>query len=609
MSFMKKRHPSEYLESSADGTSDAKILRNKNRSLRKFEEDCVNDFLSYFRRNKVSRSSVSSLQKREDQSLSIAAAYRAACMMHEVVEAFREREQAADSPSKLALRHGEDAVKVATEQVVKLLHSIGRVGKGMQAAPMFRLMLGNVTHRVLSIVREAAAAAATTPAVLEQEAKAWLNSLPGTRTDDASSQEPDDDGPGEREATASHGDGDEEVDDGSDFTDNSSMPKADSSDPYADVELSGDERSPAAAAAREKPSSPSKPKKKPFRQQDEPKSAGGLGKLGKGVTFPLEGKQVAASSSAMPVRKAGGVSDLTDEGSSSVSSDFLSTPPRQHVVLQRASSVIGEQDLPAQHACFPVRFDDFVDRVLLGIGEFESMLDDITAHLCENAAKQLNEKDIVVTLGVSHSTGHFLLRAADDLGGKTFKVVLLDASGGSSSRADVDKFAATLRERGVEVSVLPDSSAFAVMAICSKVLIGCENVLANGGLLARMGTHALCIAARHFSVPVLVVTMTLKMTPHYPSDATCSTLVKISRHRAEEHQAGIWEVFSGPLETLPAAHLHPVDVHQGAILLDTPSAMIEYVPADLISLFVTNDGEYTVSQIHRIVRDNYNVED
>jgi translation initiation factor eIF-2B subunit beta len=166
-----------------------------------------------------------------------------------------------------------------------------------------------------------------------------------------------------------------------------------------------------------------------------------------------------------------------------------------------------------------------------------------------------------------------------------------------------------LRERGVEVSVLPDSSAFAVMAICSKVVVGCENVLANGGLLARMGTHALCIAARHFSVPVLVVTMTLKMTPHYPSDAACSSLVKISRLKAEEHQAGVWETHGGPYESLPPCYRHPVDEQRGGVALDTPAARMEYVPGDLVSLFITNDGEYTVSQIYRIVRDNYNAED
>lgn len=582
------------------------------RKHRLMEEEYVNQFVAHFRNARG--------RQREDQSFSIAVAHKAASVMHDLVECVREREQASDSPSKLALQHGEGAVKVATEQVVKLIQSITRVGKGIQTTSMFRLLLGNVTHRVLSIVREAAAAAATTPQVLEAEARIWLNSLPTGRPDDVSSQEPDngsEDDPGgsgshqapmPRESTEEPSEGSE-----SDFADNSSMPKADS-DPYADVELSGDERNASTKAAVKQAKQPRKSK-----QFSGPSK--GLGRLGKSVAFPDEeatGGMHSGALASSSVRIAARCTNTTSsnagmpgEGSSSLSSDYLSTPPRQHVVLQRASSVVGEQDLPEQRASFPVRFDDFVDRALLGIKEFEDMLEDITTHLCENAAKHLNEKDIIVTLGVSHSTKHFLLRAADDLGGKTFKVVLLDTSGSSSSRGEAEKFAATLRERGVEVSVLPDSSAFAVMAICSKVLIGCENVLANGGLLARMGTHALCIAARHFSVPVLVITMTLKMTPHYPSDGNCTSLVKISRHRAEEHQAGIWEVFGSPFDNLPLDHVHHVDVNSVTCAgeLDIPSGLIEYVPADLVSLFATNDGEYTVAQIHRIVRDNYNVED
>ena len=584
------------------------------RSDRRFERECVEKYLADFRHGGLHPTPSAATR---DQSMSIAAAHKAASVMYRLVEQFREREQAPDSPSKLALQHGEDAVKVATEQVFKLLHSVGRVGKGLQRAPVFRLLLGNVTHRVLSIVREAAAAASTTPQRLEEEAKVWLNSLGSTA--------PDGDGVNENDAcdddeaavmdapqTTNTASLDDDDDDDDDATDNSSMPRADS-DPYADVELSGEEKASSSQAAASGKVKKTKVRRQPS-MEDKTLSAkagiGGLGKFGKNVTFPPEELGgIAASSASQPVKKSGIArsrpSEVEDAQSSSLSSDFLNTPPRQHVVLQRAPSVVGEEFLPTTQTSFPVRFDDFIDRALLGIAEFESVLEDMTTHLCENAGRQLNEKDIVVTLGVSHSTKHFLLRAAEDVqsGGKTFKVVLLESYGSTTRGAET--LAATLRERNVEVSVLPDSSAFAVMGICSKVVIGCENVLANGGLLAPIGTHALCIAAKHFSVPVIVVTMTLKMTPYYPSDALCSSLVKISRHRSEEHH---WQVYANPYDVLPLDQLHSVDVHHTPPM-DTPSAMIEHVPADLISLFATNDGEYTVSQIHRIVKDNYNAED
>ena len=40
------------------------------------------------------------------------------------------------------------------------------------------------------------------------------------------------------------------------------------------------------------------------------------------------------------------------------------------------------------------------------------------------------------------------------------------------------------------------------MSRVNKVIIGTDRVLANGGLMAVSGTHALALAAKHHSVPV-----------------------------------------------------------------------------------------------------------
>ena len=62
--------------------------------------------------------------------------------------------------------------------------------------------------------------------------------------------------------------------------------------------------------------------------------------------------------------------------------------------------------------------------------------------------------------------------------------------------------ALSLAEDGIESTVITDSAVFAMMSRVNKVLIGTHTVLANGGLKAFNGSHALALAAKYYSVPV-----------------------------------------------------------------------------------------------------------
>ncbi len=53
-----------------------------------------------------------------------------------------------------------------------------------------------------------------------------------------------------------------------------------------------------------------------------------------------------------------------------------------------------------------------------------------------------------------------------------------------------------LASAGLEVTVIRDSAAFAVMARINKVIIPTHAVMANGGLIARSGGHVIAQAAR-----------------------------------------------------------------------------------------------------------------
>jgi translation initiation factor 2B subunit (eIF-2B alpha/beta/delta family) len=61
--------------------------------------------------------------------------------------------------------------------------------------------------------------------------------------------------------------------------------------------------------------------------------------------------------------------------------------------------------------------------------------------------------------------------------------------------------AASLSRAGIETTIIPDSAIFAMMARTNKVILGTHAVLANGGLIAFTGSHAVALAAKHHAVP------------------------------------------------------------------------------------------------------------
>ena len=51
-----------------------------------------------------------------------------------------------------------------------------------------------------------------------------------------------------------------------------------------------------------------------------------------------------------------------------------------------------------------------------------------------------------------------------------------------------------------------------------QVLVGTHVVLANGGIMAPVGTHIVALAAKHHSCPFVVLTGLHKLSPLFPHD-------------------------------------------------------------------------------------------
>ncbi|ESL08825.1 translation initiation factor eIF-2B beta subunit [Trypanosoma rangeli SC58] len=504
----------------------------------------VEKFVSNIRRGK--------LGARGKRSLSTTAACDVLEIMRQVVSDFREHEAQRDSIRHQMLRANCPAGRVASQQVRRLMQLISLVGVKVLRAQFATLMLMNVTRRVLSLIREAALENIASEMELEVLATKWLNEL--------------------------------EYDDRHDSTDN--MGQGQQSSP---MPLPQEGELHQGSLERSRTDSGSVP--------FSPVSV---------ICSEERRQRCSFSHKALLVRfNANNTEwdsivelDATFEADDREAADVLGVGIPGVRSLRRAPSRREEED-DEQAADFPVCIDAFFDSLLEAMAVFAGDMEGMCKELCARAPRQLHTTDVVITIGCSNTIQCYFLSALK--AHVRFKVIILE---GAPLPSHVSRrLAAELCENGAEVQVLPDSSTFAVMGNCTKVLIGAESVLANGGLLATIGTHPLCIAAKHFAVPVLVATTTLKMSLYYPRDVLCTSLVKISRADAKEIP---WNTYGSPYDVLPATYGENVE-NIGSLTINSPAT--EYVPPELITLYATNESEYTPSQIHRIVRENYNPED
>ena len=58
----------------------------------------------------------------------------------------------------------------------------------------------------------------------------------------------------------------------------------------------------------------------------------------------------------------------------------------------------------------------------------------------------------------------------------------------------------------------------ATRGVKMQVLVGTHVVLANGGIMAPVGTHVVALAAKHHSCPFVVLTGLHKLSPLFPHD-------------------------------------------------------------------------------------------
>lgn len=214
------------------------------------------------------------------------------------------------------------------------------------------------------------------------------------------------------------------------------------------------------------------------------------------------------------------------------------------------------------------------------VEEISLLMDEIKTvymNISEQAVEHIYAKEVILTYGVSRTVMEFLKEAA---GFRKFEVIVAE----SAPSYEGQKMAVQLSELGIETTCITDSAVFAMMSSVNKVIIGTHGVMANGGLIAHTGAHNLALCASHHSVPVVVLTGLHKLCPLYAFDQDT------------------FNERNPPSEVLKFEDnlIDKVDVVNPAF---------DYIPPELITLFITNFGGHNPSYLYRLLANMYNPED
>jgi len=218
------------------------------------------------------------------------------------------------------------------------------------------------------------------------------------------------------------------------------------------------------------------------------------------------------------------------------------------------------------------------NQILASITELIDELNGIYRNVADQAIEHIHANEVIMTFGGSRTVEEFFKTA-----GKKRKFEVIVPESAPSFRGQ--QLAATLAKSGIETTLIPDSAIFAMMARVNKVIVGTHAVMANGGLIAPSGTHMLALAAKHHNIPIVVCTGLNKLTPLYPFDQDTFNDIKSPAEALKFEE----------VDTLEQVHVvNPAH---------------DYVPPELISLYVTNFGGHSPSYIYRLLAEYYNPED
>lgn len=218
--------------------------------------------------------------------------------------------------------------------------------------------------------------------------------------------------------------------------------------------------------------------------------------------------------------------------------------------------------------------------VIEALNEFKVELENSADNIAGQALEHIHSNEVIMTAGKSQTVEAFLKKAAKK---RKFQVIVAECAPFYQGQ----ELAVSLAKAGIETTVINDAAVFAIMSRVNKVIIGTHTVMANGGLKAINGSHAVALAAKHYSVPLIVCAAMFKLSPQY----LCS------------YDQDAFNKFVSPHDVM--------NFSEGEILskVQIANPVFDYVPPELVTLFVSNIGGNAPSYVYRLLSELYHPDD
>lgn len=250
-----------------------------------------------------------------------------------------------------------------------------------------------------------------------------------------------------------------------------------------------------------------------------------------------------------------------------------STPP--HSSPSHGKSKITATSL-AQRIATSTR--DLKAEVISGIEEIIDELDQVDDQIAAYAQEHIHSNEVILTHSSSLSVQKFLLKAAEK---RKFTVIVAESypndheathaavigkvsSNLESDEMSTETFLKPLSAAGITVILMTDATIFAIMSRVNKVILATHAVIASGGLIAAAGARIIAKAAKVHKTPVIVVSGVYKLSPEYPFE------------------------FESLIEYGDPGNI--IGYGEGALVdhLEVDNPVYDYVPPDLVDLYITN---------------------
>ena len=214
------------------------------------------------------------------------------------------------------------------------------------------------------------------------------------------------------------------------------------------------------------------------------------------------------------------------------------------------------------------------------ISEINSISETITKQ--KEIKDLISDGDIILTSNYSEQVAKIL---AENKKTKNFKVFVCESAPKLREKSQVEE----LKKIKLVLTVIEDDDIYSVMKKYTKVkvLLGAKGILVNGGLITYGGAYNICLLAKMFSNPVIIVGGTTKLTPMYSF-----------KHELYNEYLSPDLIFGKNMD-------YKGDISN--IQFNNPS--LDYVPPNLISMYATDIGILNPNYLYKNFNDMYDLED